>query len=54
MQKKITSLLKYIIFLGLAIFLVWWSVHKMDDKNYTEFINSLKTAMLAGLCGGKF
>ncbi len=44
MQKKITSLLKYIIFLGLAIFLVWWSVHKMDDKNYTEFINSLKTA----------
>jgi glycosyltransferase 2 family protein len=44
MQKRLISLIKYVVFLGLAIFLVWWSVHKMDDKNYNEFINSLKTA----------
>jgi glycosyltransferase 2 family protein len=44
MQKRLISLVKYIFFLGLAIFLVWWSVHKMDDKNYNEFIHSLKTA----------
>jgi glycosyltransferase 2 family protein len=44
MQKRLISLIKYVVFLGLAFFLVWWSVHKMDDKNYNEFINSLKTA----------
>jgi glycosyltransferase 2 family protein len=44
MQKRLIPLIKYAFFLGLAIFLVWWSVHKMDDKNYNEFINSLKTA----------
>jgi glycosyltransferase 2 family protein len=44
MQKRLISLIKYVIFLGLGFFLVWWSIHKMDDKNYTEFINSLKNA----------
>ncbi len=44
MQKRLISLLKFGIFFGLGIFLVWWSVHKLSDKDYAEFINALKTA----------
>jgi len=44
MQKRLISLLKFGIFFGLGIFLVWWSIHKLSDKDYIEFVNSLKTA----------
>ena len=44
MQKRLISLLKFGVFFGLGIFLVWWSVHKLSDKDYAEFINALKTA----------
>jgi glycosyltransferase 2 family protein len=44
MQKRLVTIFKYVFFLGLGIFLVWWSIHKMDDANYQQFINSLKTA----------
>lgn len=36
MNKKIVSYLQYALFLGLAIFLVWWSVKKIPD---TEWVN---------------
>ncbi|MGG9964552.1 lysylphosphatidylglycerol synthase transmembrane domain-containing protein [Ferruginibacter sp. SUN106] len=44
MQKRLISILKYAFFLGLGIFLVWWSLHKMSDENYQKFITALKTA----------
>jgi uncharacterized protein (TIRG00374 family) len=36
--------LQYLIFLGAGIFLVWWSIHKLSEKDYEQFISSLKTA----------
>jgi uncharacterized protein (TIRG00374 family) len=36
--------LQYVIFLGIGIFLVWWSIHKLSDHDYAEFIGSLKNA----------
>jgi hypothetical protein len=42
MNKKIVSYLQYVLFLGLAIFLVWWSVKKIPN---TEWVN-IKTAIL--------
>lgn len=44
MHKRIFSILQYIIFLGAGIFLVWWSIHKLSNKDYLEFITSLKNA----------
>ncbi len=44
MQKRLLSLVKFGIFLVLGLFLVWWSMHKLNDKDYAEFITSLKTA----------
>jgi len=44
MRKRLFFILQYIIFLGLGIFLVWWSIHKLSDHDYLEFIGSLKNA----------
>lgn len=44
MRKRLFSILQYIIFLGAGLFLVWWSIHKLSDHDYLEFIGSLKTA----------
>lgn len=44
MHKRLFTILQYIVFLGAGIFLVWWSVHKLSDKDYLEFIRSLKSA----------
>jgi len=44
MKKRLTTILQYLFFLGLGIFLVWWSIHKMDDKNWAECIEALKSA----------
>ena len=44
MKKKLLTALQYVLFLGLGIFLVWWSIHKMDDKNWNECIEALKSA----------
>lgn len=41
MKTKINSLLQYAFFLGLAIFLVWWSLSKISDAHWEE----MKTAM---------
>ena len=34
MNKKILSLLQYLLFLALAVFLVWWSIGKIDHKSW--------------------
>jgi glycosyltransferase 2 family protein len=44
MQKRLILIFKYGFFLGLGIFLVWWSLHKMSDVNYNKFTTALKTA----------
>ena len=44
MKKKLLTALQYSFFLGLGIFLVWWSIHKMDDKNWADCKASLRSA----------
>jgi len=44
MKKKLLTALKYSFFLGLGIFLVWWSIHKMDDKSWEDCKQALKSA----------
>lgn len=44
MQKSLVSVLQYLFFLGLGIFLVWWSLHQIPDEKWGEFKRSLETA----------
>jgi len=44
MNKKILSLLQYIFFLGLGVFLVWWSVRKIEAKDWEDIKNSVINA----------
>ena len=47
MKKTVLTILKYLFFLGVGIFLVWWSIHKMGDKNWEECKTALKSARYA-------
>lgn len=44
MNKKILSLLQYALFLGLGIFLVWWSLSRIDGKEWEQMKQSLRGA----------
>ena len=44
MKKKAISFLKYLFFLGLGVFLVWWSLHQIPDSKWNEFLHSLTHA----------
>ena len=44
MKKKILSILKYIIFLGIGVFLMWWQLSKMTAEQRIQFVESLKNA----------
>ncbi|MDQ6889676.1 MAG: flippase-like domain-containing protein [Bacteroidota bacterium] len=44
MKKKVLSILKYLIFLGIGIFLMWWQLSKMTASERIEFHDSLKNA----------
>ncbi len=44
MKKKIISLLKYLLFLGIGIFLTWWQLSKMTSVEKTQFKESLLNA----------
>lgn len=44
MNKKVSSLLQYIFFLGLGIFLVWWSIGKIEHKDWLEMKAAMRTA----------
>lgn len=44
MKKAVLTILKYLFFLALGIFLVWWSIHKMGDKNWEECKTALASA----------
>ena len=41
MKKKLVSLLQYIIFLGIGVFLTWWQVSKMTEVQKLQFKQSL-------------
>ncbi len=44
MNKRLVSILQLAFFLFLGIFLVWWSIHKMDKKNWEDCKNALASA----------
>jgi uncharacterized membrane protein YbhN (UPF0104 family) len=44
MNKKVLSVLQYILFLGLSIFLVWWSVRDISDKGWEDIRNAFRNA----------
>lgn len=44
MKEKIFSILKYTLFLGIGIFLIWWQISKMTDFQKVQFVESLKSA----------
>ncbi len=44
MKRKFLSVLKYVFFLGLGIFLVWWQFDKMTKEQYAQFRSSLNNA----------
>jgi hypothetical protein len=41
MKKKIISIVRNLIFLGIGIFLVWWQLGKMSDAQEVQFKESL-------------
>lgn len=44
MKKVLLPLLQYGFFLGLGIFLVWWSLHEIPDSEWSKFKTSLQSA----------
>jgi glycosyltransferase 2 family protein len=44
MKKKIITIMQYIFFLGLGIFLVWWSSKDIDEQGWIEIKNSVANA----------
>ncbi len=44
MKKKIFSAFKYILFLGIGIFLTWWQLGKLTASEWEEFKESLAKA----------
>ena len=44
MKKRLISVLKYLLFIGIGVFLVWWSLHQIPSNKWGEFKNSLRTA----------
>ena len=44
MKKKIAAILKYFVFLGIGIFLMWWQLSKMTAVQRLQFRDSLQHA----------
>jgi uncharacterized membrane protein YbhN (UPF0104 family) len=44
MNKKVLSILQYLLFLGLSVFLVWWSVRKITDKGWEDIKQAFRNA----------
>lgn len=44
MKKRILNIIKYLLFLGLGIFLVWWSLHQIPPDKWEEFKAAFATA----------
>ena len=46
MNKRFSILLQYLFFLGIGVFLVWWSVKDIDNEKLSEIRSALKHARL--------
>jgi glycosyltransferase 2 family protein len=44
MKKRLIAILKYLFFLGIGVFLVWWSLHQIPADKWGEFKKALQTA----------
>lgn len=44
MRKRFFAILQYLFFFGLGIFLVWWSISKMDDKSWEDCKTAMRSA----------
>ncbi len=44
MKKKLLSLLQYVFFLGLGVFLVWWSMRKISEEDWSDIKSSFSNA----------
>jgi glycosyltransferase 2 family protein len=44
MNKRLISILQYIVFLGGGVFLVWWQLKGMTTEQKTQFTNALREA----------
>lgn len=44
MKKKLLTILKYLSFLGLGVFLVWWSLHQIPAEKWQDFRHAFATA----------
>jgi glycosyltransferase 2 family protein len=44
MKKKIIAIIKYLVFLGIGIFLMWWQLSKMTPVQRVQFRDSLQHA----------
>lgn len=44
MQQKLLQIAKYLLFLSFGIFLVWWSIHRLDDKNWENCKQAFREA----------
>jgi uncharacterized protein (TIRG00374 family) len=44
MKKKLQSLLQYIFFLGFGVFLVWWSLRKINSNDWADIKKSFESA----------
>jgi glycosyltransferase 2 family protein len=44
MKKRLFTILKYLLFLGLGVFLVWWSLHQIPKEKWNDFKAAFATA----------
>src|SRR5215471_9506808 len=44
MKKKILSLLQYAFFMGLGVFLLWWSLRKLTAEQWQQTKNAIANA----------
>lgn len=44
MKKQLLSIAKFALFLGLGLFLIWWSLRQIPDNKWGEFRDSLRNA----------
>src|ERR1051326_883096 len=44
MKKRLFTILQYLLFLGLGIFLAWWSLKDLDHEKRTQIKNALQHA----------
>ena len=46
MKKKLFTILQYIIFLGLGIFLAWWSLKDLNREEKDQITNSAESCKI--------